>query len=72
MLFRSMTDCGEFMGIQTPTVGFTADDKQEYICDRNYTSLPTSTIVSHEVIEGEDEDSDHRKAITTFRLDTGN
>jgi hypothetical protein len=67
-----MTDCGEFRGIQTPTVGFTRNDKLEYIGDRNYTTLPEETIIDHEVIEDEDEDSDHRKAITTFRLDTGN
>jgi hypothetical protein len=69
-LAEYMTDCGEFLGIQTPTVGFTGADKLEYICDRNYMTWPPETIVSHEVIEDEDEDSDHRKALTTFRLDT--
>lgn len=76
-LAEYMTDCGEHLGIQTPTVGHTRGDKLAYICDRNYTTLSPETIVSHEVIEEEGgaeaevNDSDHLIALTTFRLDTG-
>jgi endonuclease/exonuclease/phosphatase family metal-dependent hydrolase len=70
-LAEYMTDTGEYAGDTTPTVGFTRNDKLEYICDRVYTTLPKSTIIDHEVVTDEDEDSDHRKAKTTFRLDTG-
>jgi hypothetical protein len=67
-LAEYMTDCGEYLGSVTPTVGHTADDTLEYICDRNYTTLRKETIIRHQVVTDEDEDSDHRKVLTTFRL----
>jgi hypothetical protein len=70
-LAEYMTDTGAHLGDTTPTVGHTRDDKLAYICDRVYTTLPEGTIVGHQVVTDEDEDSDHRKVLTTFRLDTG-
>ena len=69
-LTEYMTDCGAYLGVTTPTVGHTRDDKLAYICDRNHTTLRKDTITGHQVIadEDEDEDSDHRKVLTTFRL----
>jgi hypothetical protein len=76
-LAEYMTDCGAHLGNTVPTVGHTRDHKLCYRCDRNHTTLPPETIVDHEVITDEDEDedgnfdSDHRKVLTTFRIDTG-
>jgi endonuclease/exonuclease/phosphatase family metal-dependent hydrolase len=70
-LAEYMTDTGEFLGDETPTVGHTRDDKLAYICDRIYTTLPEETIADHQVVTDEDEDSDHRKVLTRFSLDTG-
>jgi len=70
-LAEYMTDTGEYLGDTTPTVGHTRNDKLAYRCDRVHTTLPATTIVSHQVITADGPDSDHVEAITTFRLDTG-
>jgi hypothetical protein len=70
-LAEYMTDCGAQMGCMVPTVGHTREDKLAYRCDRNYTTLPEEAIIGHRVVTDEDEDSDHRKVLTTVRLDTG-
>jgi endonuclease/exonuclease/phosphatase family metal-dependent hydrolase len=64
-----LTDVAAHQGDLTPTVGYSAEDRLAYRCDRFYCGLPAGAITGYRVITDSDDCSDHRPVTATFDLD---
>jgi endonuclease/exonuclease/phosphatase family metal-dependent hydrolase len=63
-----MTDTGRYLGVTTPTVGHRRGGRLAYRCDRIYTTLPCTAIVSLKAVSEDAPQSDHRPVAGTFNL----